>query len=162
MMESTIPKIGFALIRITAEQFLIQEEGFSENGIVRIGSSFKFGSDYNQRTFTCYAEFTFESDNKPFIIVEAGCHFQIADKSWEQMTDKKSNSVKIPKDLLIHFAVLTVGTTRGILHAKTENTGFSNYFLPTINVSALIKKDLVLKFDLKEAKKGKVKKPASE
>ena len=34
---------------------------------------------------------------------------------------------------------MTIGTTRGILHAKTEGTCFNKYVLPTINVTEIIK-----------------------
>lgn len=51
------------------------------------------------------------------------------------MTDKATGSIMVPKSLLTHFAVLTVGTTRGILHAKTENTRLNHFSLPPVNVS---------------------------
>lgn len=161
-METQIPEIGFALTKVTTEQFALIEGGFSETGSITIGTSLRFGSDYRQKMITCFSAFTFESDKKPFITIEAGCHFEIAEAAWSQMLDKKSNSLRVPRQLLTHLAMLTVGTTRGILHAKTENTNFKKYFLPTINVSALIKKDLLFKFNMKEVKKGKRKNQISK
>jgi hypothetical protein len=37
--------------------------------------------------------------------------------------------------------MLTIGTSRGILHAKTEGTEFNKFILPTINVNQLVEKD---------------------
>ena len=50
--------------------------------------------------------------------------------------------------------MLTIGTTRGVLHSKTENTPFNSFLLPTLNVNELVKKDVVFKveFDKKERK----------
>ena len=44
---------------------------------------------------------------------------------------------------MTHLIVLTIGTVRGILHAKTEGTKYNSYILPTINVAELIKTDIV-------------------
>lgn len=147
MMEPKISKIGFALCKVITEQFAIIEEGFSETGRVGIRTNLKFGPGFLQKRIICLTSFSFESDEKPFIVIEAGCHFQITEITWKQMFDKESDSLVVPKNFLVHLAMLTVGTTRGILHAKTEHTSFNNYLLPAINVSALIKKDAVFKFN---------------
>ncbi len=143
MMESKVPEISFALMGITTEHFSVEEDGFSEKGSITIGTSIRFGTGQKQRIISCFTGFIFESDKKPFITVEAGCHFQIADESWAQMVDKESGTLKVSRTLLTHLAMLTVGTTRGILHAKTENTRFNEFFLPAVNVSAMIKNDLL-------------------
>jgi hypothetical protein len=40
--------------------------------------------------------------------------------------------------------MLCVGTLRGVLHAKTENSVYNKFYLPTINVNDLVKTDIVL------------------
>jgi hypothetical protein len=45
------------------------------------------------------------------------------------------------------MGMITVGTCRGILHAKTENTKFNQFLIPTINVAELIKEDSVFEFN---------------
>jgi hypothetical protein len=40
--------------------------------------------------------------------------------------------------------MLTCGTARGILFAKTENTIFANIILPLINLENLIKEDVLI------------------
>ncbi len=49
----------------------------------------------------------------------------------------------LPKKLMVHLTVLTIGATRGILHAKTEGTIYNEFVLPTVNVDALINGDLI-------------------
>ncbi|MPN63841.1 hypothetical protein SDC9_211608 [bioreactor metagenome] len=57
-----------------------------------------------------------------------------------------NNVLLVPKNFMQHLAVITIGTARGILHAKTENTPFNQYVLPTINVSEMIKDDVTFEF----------------
>ena len=57
------------------------------------------------------------------------------------MVDNKTNTLNVPHGFPGHLAMLTGGTTRGILHAKTEGTCYNQYVLPTINVTEIIKED---------------------
>lgn len=63
------------------------------------------------------------------------------------MFNSVTNTLVIPKGFLRHLAMLTVGTSRGILHAKTEGTCFNKYVLPTINVTLIIKEDATFNFN---------------
>jgi len=149
-MGNKTSNIGFALRKITNEQFAIIEDGFFDKGNIRIGTKLRFGSDEEMKLVACFTEFTFESDKKKFLIIEAGCHFQILEEAWKNMYNKEQNSLTVPSGFLSHLALLTVGTTRGILHAKTEGTCFNKYVLPTINVSEMVKENIV--FDFKPSK----------
>jgi len=40
--------------------------------------------------------------------------------------------------------MLSVGTARGILHAKTENTPYNEFIIPLINVTEAVKADIEL------------------
>jgi len=145
-MEDKLKKISFKLINITTEQFAIIEEDLSEENEVKINVALRFGANEEQKLIVVYTTFTFLSLQKPFIVIEAGCHFEIHDDAWEQMYDPQSKALKVSRGLLSHLAMLTVGTTRGILYAKTEGTRFNKYIVPTINVLDLIKEDTVFKF----------------
>jgi hypothetical protein len=87
---------------------------------------------------------SFESNKNRFLSIEASCQFKITEDAWSNFLDQDTNTLKVSKGFLSHLAVLTIGTTRGILHAKTEGTCFNKYVLPTINVTEIIKED----FDL--------------
>jgi len=148
-MENKVSDIGFALHKITTEQFAIIEENFSEKGNMRLGTNFRFGIDNKQKAIAVFTAFTFEADAKPFLIIEAGCYFHIQDTTWQQMLNNDTHTLIVPKNLMSHLVMLTVGTTRGILHAKTENTCFNRYVIPTINVNEMIKEDVILDFDVR-------------
>ena len=146
LMDTKPINIGFGLAQITTEQFAIIEDNLVEPSEINININFRFAADDEKKLVAVFSTFTFESNKKQFIIVEAGCHFSITPDSWENMMNTETNELTVPKGFMQHMAVITVGTTRGILHAKTENTCFNKYHLPTINVANIIKEDNVFKF----------------
>jgi len=149
-MEKKTNSIGFSLKKVSTEQFAILEEGFNEKGKIRLNTSLRFAADDKQKYIAVFASFVFDSDEKPFLIVEASCHFSIKANAWNEMLMSNSSTFVVPKGFLCHLAMLTVGSSRGILHAKTEGTCFNKYVLPTINVTEIIKSDA--SFTFKEKK----------
>lgn len=139
--------IGFSLSKITTEQFAVIETNFPEDEKeIGIGMNFRFSASETQKMLGVFTTFTFQVEEKQFLIVEAGCHFKIKPEDWDNLLNDDKTELTVPKGLISHLATITVGTTRGILHAKTENTIFNKYHLPTINVSEVINKDSVFTF----------------
>jgi hypothetical protein len=139
--------IGFALAKITTEQFAVIESNLPEEGKeIGIGMNFRFSASETQKMLGVFTTFTFQSVDMQFIIIETGCHFRIKPEDWDNLLNEDKTELIVPKGLLSHLATITVGTARGILHAKTENTIFNKYHLPTINVSEVINKDSVFRF----------------
>jgi hypothetical protein len=145
-MEKKTSNIGFSLKKVTTEQFAIIEEGFNEKGKIRLSTSFRFAADDKLKYIAVFASFVFDSEQKPFLLVEASCHFSIKDAAWNEMLIIDTRTLIVPKGFLSHLAMLTVGTSRGILHAKTEGTCFNKYVLPTINITEIIKEDASFTF----------------
>lgn len=140
------PSIGFSLLKISTEQFAIIEDGFNDKGVISVGTSLRYGADEKNKLIAVFSSFSFESEKKLFLIIEASCQFKITDDAWENMLEQESKLLRVPQGFLSHLAVLTIGTTRGILHAKTEGTCFNKYVLPTINVTEIIKEDAIFSF----------------
>lgn len=149
-METSNKSIGFSLKKVSTEQFAFIEEGFNDKGKIRLNTSLRYAADDIQKYVAVFTSFVFDSDAKPFLIVEASCHFQIKDSAWIEMFNSETNTLVVPKGFLCHLAMLTVGTSRGILHAKTEGTCFNKYVLPTINVTQIIKEDATFSFNKSE------------
>lgn len=146
-MDKQAKSIGFSLKKVSTEQFAIIEEGFNEKGKIRLNTSMRFAADEIQKYIAVFTSFTFDSDNKPFLLIEASCHFSITDSAWSDMFNFEANTLIVSKGFLCHLAMLTVGTSRGILHAKTEGTCYNKYVLPTINVTEIIKEDASFSFN---------------
>ena len=146
-MEEKNNTVNFTLKRISTEQFAIIETAFTEGKPVELSTSIRFGIDKSKRQIGIFSMFQFEVEKRPFMIIEGGCHFIIEENSWKLFLNDNTNAILLPKGLMIHLTVLTIGTVRGILHAKTEGTKYNQFYLPTINVTKLIKEDVAMKFE---------------
>lgn len=135
--------INFKLIGIKTDQFAIIENSHKQGQQSQVSVSFNFKLDTNQRIISTTAQFKFEQAGLPFIILDISCNFQIEDNSWKAILDSETN-LKVPKGFATHLAIIAVGTARGILHSKLENTAFNQYLLPTIDLSSTFKDDIVV------------------
>lgn len=137
-------KIGFQLKKINTHQFAFIDDAYDdENDEFNLETNISFGIDPSNSAIQSSVKIQFEQDEKPFLIIEVSCEFDIEPDIWKDFTNEKM--VKIPKGFMAHLAVITVGTTRGVLHAKTENTRYNEFILPTLNVAEMIKDDVEFK-----------------
>lgn len=137
-------KIGFKLKKISTDQFAFIDDAYDdENDEFNLETNIGFGIDPLNSAIKSSVKIQFEQNEKPFLIIEVSCEFDIDPKMWEDFTDGKI--VKIPKGFMAHLTVITVGTTRGVLHTKTENTPYNQFILPTLNVADMIKEDVEFK-----------------
>ena len=134
--------IGFQLVKITTEQFAIIPDAFNKNDTnIEMSIGLKFGLDNKKRIIASFIKVQFEQNKKAFIILEVANHFNIEKNTWDSF-DKTEKNIIIPKGFASHLVMLTIGTLRGVLHCKMENTEFNNFILPTINVTEMIKSDV--------------------
>jgi hypothetical protein len=75
-------------------------------------------------------------DEKAFLILKTRCEFEIEGEAWNSFISE--NTITVPEGFASHLAVITVGTARGVLHEKTNDTSFNHFVIPTINLTALI------------------------
>lgn len=135
-------KIGFSLLKITTEQFAVIESAYNEKENIQLGVGFEFGIDPDHRVIANIVRFELLTQNNPFLIIHVRCDFSVEENAWEEFSCVKTKSICFPKGFITHLSVLTVGTARGILHCKTENSRFNEFFLPTINVTDFVNEDV--------------------
>lgn len=133
--------INFNLLKIQTEQFAIFEENFNKNEIVNLNTNLSFGLNFDDNVFLVTPKYTFEIQGKPFMTIQISCFFKIEDATWNSF--KKKKQIIFPKDFVAHMTMITVGTSRGVLHTKTEGTVFNEFILPPINVTEMIAEDVV-------------------
>lgn len=150
-MKKQTTDIGFALQGIHTEQFAFFEENIIQKADVAFDISIEFKCDTTEQRLGCFVDITFIQKQKVILKIEVSCHFKIQPASWDAFV-KELNKIIIPKNFLSHLAMLTVGTTRGILFAKTENTVFNKFIVPTINVEEMIENDAVFEITTPEIK----------
>ena len=138
--------IEFALVAINTEEFAKFEENFRENA--KINHNFNFGVGFNLNDEDKLVEWNFEIqasiEEKIILKGKFNFTFKISNSSWSNLED--SDKVIMPKALLAHFAMLAVGSIRGILFEKLSkgDSPLSKYILPLLNVSEVIKDDIEL------------------
>ena len=140
---SDIKEIKFNLIKVTTEQFAALDIPTEDQKIV-FNSSFKFGLSFEEKRIGVFTNFSYLTDKMPFLLLESGCHFTIEEGYWDKISNKETKSALLPKGFVSHLLMLSVGTARGILHAKTENTPYNEFIIPLINVTEAVKADIEL------------------
>jgi hypothetical protein len=145
-MEKENKIIGFGITQIATEQFAVIAEVFQEGKDVQVNHELNFGIDkINKRILVRKTARFHNIDNSPFMIITVSCQFSINNNDWQYLENIETGKINIPRSFAIHLTMLTVGTLRGILHAKTENTQFNKYIFPPFNVEKLIPN--ILSFD---------------
>lgn len=143
----TYNKLGFAFSGIRTISFAIIEAAYKKSGETNLLTGIAFGLDREDFAITCNARFAFEKKkDQPFLILEIQTIFQIEENDFLTKIKQDDNSYLLTKGLAVHFAVLTIGSARGILHAKTEGTLFNEYLLPTIDVNDMLQEDIIFEF----------------
>ncbi len=141
-------KISFSLRSIATEEFATIKNCYKEEEKVKLETGYGYGLNIEKHSVGVKFSVTFKCGENPFVILKILCEFGIGPETFSGF--KKEDEYVIPKNFITHLTVLTVGTARGILHAKLEKTGFEKFLLPTLNISELIKEDLIIKSDSKE------------
>jgi hypothetical protein len=137
--------IGFSLRKLTTQQFAIIEDVFKEGENVEMKTSVNFGIDTSKKMIAVYFNVKFLQKNTAFLLLETASHFHIHEDSWSAFENSDKTELIVPKGFISHLVMLSIGTTRGVLHSKTENTVYNKFLLPTINVINLIKEDTKFK-----------------
>lgn len=133
-------KIGFVLIGIETKQFAILENNYKKGEEITIDINYEFGLDPENRVMGSFVEFDFKHHEcSTFMKIVVACHFRISDQTWLELLQE--DEIIFPKIFLTHLCLLTVGTSRGIIFSKTENTILNPLILPTINVTKVVMED---------------------
>lgn len=139
MTQANIP---FALISIETLEFATFDDVYKDGDEVSIETNFNFGVNREKHSLAVHLSLVFICHDKPFIKLKLACDFNIEPKAFKKFKATDSNTIKVPKAFFTHLAVLTVGTARGVLHSKLENTAYDHFLLPTLNISEIIKVDV--------------------
>ncbi len=135
--------IGFTLKNIVTEQFAIIEESYTDKADINLRTDIGFGIDKEKKLAKVHFKISLQCTDQPFLVLEITTFFSIKPESFESFLSEDKTKLTLPAGFAQHLGVITVGTARGILHAKTEKTDFNKFFLPTINLVELVKEDVV-------------------
>jgi len=136
---------SFRLRKIKTKQFATIDETDIVESKIQLDAGIGFSINSSLKVIGCSAKFEFKSAGIVFLLLEVVCEFDIKPETWDTLLD--DSSIKFPLDLVRHLAVITVGTARGILHAKTEDSIYNKYFLPPVDVTQIVVSDEEFKLE---------------
>ncbi|MDE6277926.1 MAG: hypothetical protein K2M06_07455 [Muribaculaceae bacterium] len=126
--------VEYSLRGVSIEQFATIFEPEGEN--IEFNLTIPLKANYRDRMLAVGANIQFSEDGKTFLVAEAFCHFEIREECWQELSEGNTRDVVIPKDLMDVLSRIAVGTLRGVLSAKTDNTPFSKFYLPIIKIQS--------------------------
>lgn len=147
-MKKETNAIGFRLSQINTRQFAILGDAPAVGATIQENIEFSFGALKEEKIIGCLFHYTLSDGEKPFLTIEVSCDFKINDESWLQLTEKGENDLILSKGFAQHLANITVGTTRGILHSKTENTPFNSYPVGMVNLRDIFTEDVIIELGM--------------
>ena len=134
--------IKYTLRGVSIEQFATVFEPTGDN--IQLNLNIPIRTNYEERTIAVGANIQFLDRDKLFLVAEVLCHFIIEEDSWNRITENKTNDAVLPKGLVSNLARIAISTSRGALCAKTENTPYSKFFLPLIEMPEEQGEDLII------------------
>lgn len=135
--------LQFQLVKIDAPQFAIINDGEFSNPL-QINFELNFAVDSSYTSIKNALKIVFLNSSEPVMQLVVECYFAISQDSWQEMT-QQDNTIIVPVGFLQHLATITVGTARGVLFARTVETNLNKYVLPLVNVTEMVKNDMVIK-----------------
>ena len=130
----------FEIQEIQTVEFATLTKSIDPDKIIRLDSNLQFGIYPEVNGIVCEITIELYEEEKMILKLVTNCNFIVENNSWEKLKTEE-NKISLPKGFLSHLATISMGTTRGILHTKTENTIFNHFTLPLINVKEMIQED---------------------
>ena len=140
----------FKFARLITQEYALIENNFKQGKEININTNLSWGADKVHRVLGVGAKFIFDIDNQPFIILKVEGQFIIEEETWNSIHQEDDGELVVPKIFMAHLAMLVVGSTRGVLHTKLENTPFNQLMLPLINVQSMFKEDVKISLQKKQ------------
>lgn len=134
--------IQFQLVKIDTPQFAIINDSEFNNPL-QIDFEINFAIDNYLSAIKNTLKVVYINANEPVMQLAIECYYTILPDSWKEIT-APDKSIVAPAGFLQHLTALTIGITRGVLHTKTEGTNLNKFVLPLIDISEIVKNDMVM------------------
>jgi len=136
--------IPFRIAKIAIDDFSFDNQFKAcSDASIEIVSSFSFGVDIKEYIIKCDSEYKYIFSEKEILLLKISSFFEIEPEPFNDFYNSKGDFV-INKDFLRHMATISVGTARGVILTKSENTPIAIIILPPINLMEAIKDDFII------------------
>lgn len=127
---------------IEAKQFAYDVNNFIPDSEIELSAQFNFPVNIQLMTVGCSGKYLFEQNGRTVAEVEIVVYFKIEENSFRSFY--KGSQLILPVAFLQNIAYISLGTARGVIWDRLENTPLSKFILPAVNVRQIVNKDCYL------------------
>ncbi len=137
-----LQSIRFAFYKITTDEFALTEEKYdpAENAEMNVGVGFNFIRE--EKVIIAQIKCMFYQQGRLLIVITVSCWFKIVPEDWDKIYQEENKTFDLSRAPALHLASLTLGTARGVLHAKTEKHILNAVLIPPVYLHEIIKEDV--------------------
>lgn len=135
-----IKSIPYRISRIETVQFALFPDNFQNGQEVRVNTNCGYNVRSDVQQVRNVINVNYLQEDKLLMVAELACYYDIAPEGVESIKAEG----KIPVDFLRYMGSISVGTIRGLIHAKTEGTVLNPVVLPPVNLEEAIQNDMAL------------------
>lgn len=144
LRNKTSRPIEVRLTRVSTEQFATIFEPTTDE--CDIDTNIDVAVMYDTHSFAIRIKLSFLHNESVFMRIEVAYYFEISPECWAELSNGGTADVVVPKDFMKHLVFISLNTTRGVLHSKTENTPFNQFTIPLIDQNEISGGDLIMAF----------------
>ena len=123
---------NIGIYRISVPQFAILKE-IVPNEKILLDTKIFFEYNAELMLVACNVGYDFRTESDLILKMVCKCEYQFTSDDWKTLF--KNDKPDFPKELLSFLTMQTIGTARGILFCKVENTPLSVLMIPPVNLS---------------------------
>ena len=115
-----IQSLRFSFYKITTDEFALTGEKYDPALNAEMSIGLGFNAMIEEKVVIIQVKCLFYQHGKLLIVIAVSCAFKVEDEDWNKIYHEENKSFELARHLALHMTSLTVGTARGVLHAKTE------------------------------------------
>lgn len=139
----------FSLNKGEIDEFAIIEENLPEDlNNLYIDTNVKVKLSVSDKAVAIVNTVKYINIEKVILKITSTLYFKIEEESWQNLI--KGENIIFEKEKVQHLGAIVIGTTRGMLIAKCQNTPYSKIILPPISVKELLPEDIIFKNEILE------------
>ena len=128
----------FQISAIEVEQFATFPIPETDSKLVQFDVNLDLNLNEEKRHINCSFNVTLRLLDEVIVKLQVKCAYLIYQEVWDTWVDSEYPKPNIPIDTIENIADQTMATARGILYVKTENTKYSTFFIPVLDLKDAI------------------------
>ena len=135
-------KIPFRIFKIENDPIVLHADAFDPKGEMEFEFQVSYNGSLNDHIIGCKTEYLFKQKDVIVSDLTVYCYFMIEEGFVQSKI--QDGKLTLDKEFLRYLATISVGTARGIQHAKTQGTVLNPFVIPPINLMEIDIQDFVL------------------